>query len=83
MKMAKPTNAEFERVMRFANELDEKIKSSTDDALGRWVKDNYIWMGRVIFAYSVLADNCCDPESDVLNWKPEIAEAMKAAGLKV
>lgn len=28
---------------------------------------------RVVFGFHVLVDNCCDPTSDTLAWKPELA----------
>lgn len=31
---------------------------------------------RVVFGFHVLVDNCCDPASDTLAWKPELAAAL-------
>lgn len=35
-------------------------------------------LGRIIWGYQVLLDNCCDPNSTVLDWKPEIKAKMDA-----
>ena len=31
---------------------------------------------RVVHGYQVLVDNCCDPNAETLEWKPEIAEKL-------
>lgn len=31
---------------------------------------------RVVFGFHVLVDNCCDPTSGTLAWKPELAAAL-------
>jgi len=33
---------------------------------------------RVVMGCDILIDNCCDPSSDVLEWKPEIAKQLAA-----
>jgi hypothetical protein len=33
---------------------------------------------RVVWGFSCLCDNVCDPSSDVLEWKPEIRSALEA-----
>ncbi len=38
--------------------------------LGSW--------SRVVHGGEILIENCCDPNSEVLDWKPEIAAAIKA-----
>jgi len=37
---------------------------------------------RVVFGVDVLIDNCCDPDLDYLEFKPEIKSALEAAGAK-
>ena len=32
---------------------------------------------RVVFGCDILIKNACDPESDVLEWKPEFAEKLR------
>ena len=34
---------------------------------------------RVVWGFSVLCDNVCDPDSDVLEWNPEIKEILERA----
>ena len=36
-----------------------------------------VW-NRVVYGYSVLHDNCCDPEKDYLDWKPELRAVIDA-----
>ncbi len=37
---------------------------------------------RVVYGCQVLIDNCCDPDADTLEFRPDIAKAMEAAGVK-
>ncbi len=34
---------------------------------------------RVVWGFSILVDNCCDPDSDVLEWSPELRNLIEAA----
>ena len=36
---------------------------------------------RVVFGCQILIDNCCDPDADTLEFRPDIAKAMEAAGV--
>ncbi|OHD27136.1 MAG: hypothetical protein A2Y38_08495 [Spirochaetes bacterium GWB1_59_5] len=78
MKMAKADEKEWKKCMDFSNELENQVKDPNDEKLGRWVKENYVWLGRTLYGYRVLVDNCCDPAKDTLEWKPEIAAAIAA-----
>lgn len=78
MKMAKADHAEWQKCMDFAGDLEQNVRDLDDEQLGRWVKENYVWLGRVLYGYRVLVDNACDPNADTLEWKPEIAAAMEA-----
>jgi hypothetical protein len=80
MKMAKASKEEWERVMRFSNELEANIENlnMSDKQLGAWVRTNAPCMRRVVFGYQVLVDNCADPNQDVLDFKPEIKAAFAA-----
>ena len=78
MKMAKADYAEWEKCMRFANELDSNIQEMGNAQLGVWVRENYVWLGRTLYGYRVLVDNCCDPAQHTLEFKPEIAAAIEA-----
>lgn len=79
MTMAKASKEEWEAVMRFARELDEEIKhpEKTDTELREWI-EKAPSLFRVVFGYQVIVDNACDPDSDTLAFKPEIAAAMGA-----
>ena len=81
MKMAKASKEEWERVMKFTQELQEEIDypSKSNSDFGLWVRNNMPPMTRTVFGYQVLVDNCCDPDSHTLEWKPEIAKAMSKA----
>jgi hypothetical protein len=61
----------------------------TDDKEGEWFDEHnpkdlreFLWrvrslsagLVRVVFGFQVLVDNCCDPEKDVLDWKPELMQ---------
>lgn len=76
--MAKASSEEWERVMRFVNELEHELKywTMTNEELGKWVRSNAPPMTRTVFGYFVLVDNCCDPNATTLQWKPEWLEAM-------
>lgn len=77
LMMAKAPQDEWEKVMRFVNELEDEIKyrQMTDAELGAWVRKAPP-LSRTVFGYSVLIDNCCDPDADTLQWKPEIAKLL-------
>jgi len=32
---------------------------------------------RILMGFEVLVDNCCDPDKDYLDWKPEIKELLE------
>lgn len=78
MKMAKAGYDEWQKCMDFANDLEDQVKELDDAKLGRWVREHYVWLGRTLYGYRVLVDNCADPNSDTLEWKPEIAAAIAA-----
>ena len=83
MKMAKASKEEWERVMKWVNELEEEIKypNMSDKELGAWVR-NAPCLFSVVFGYQVLADNCADPALDYLEFKPEIKAALENAAKK-
>ena len=37
---------------------------------------------RVVCGCGILIDNCCDPDVATLEWRPDIAKAMEAAGVE-
>lgn len=41
------------------------------------VKELCPGMMRVTFGFQVLVDNCCDPDADTLEWKPELLKLME------
>lgn len=79
MKMAKASDEEWQKVMDFANGLDERLNDQyTPDAeLGRWVKENTPPLFRVVYGYRVLIDNCCDPKSDTLVFNQKFSELLQ------
>ena len=85
MKVGKADRKEWEEVMKFMQGLEQKCPDwEVDDKdLGVWVREQFEniegGMFRVVFGYQVLVDNACDPDSDVLEFKPEIAAAMAKA----
>ena len=81
MKMAKASKEEWEKVMRFSNELEEKSLdyAVSDKDLGAWVRKSTPPMRRVVFGYQVLVDNCADPDLDYLEFNPRIKAALEAA----
>lgn len=90
LQMAKASMEEWEKVMDFVQELDEKVAPShwsaartTDEELGKWVRAYLPSMMRTVYGYRVLVDNCCDPNVDHLAFKPEISAALDAAKVKV
>ncbi len=65
-----------------------KIAKMSDDAmevLRRKAKghsrDAHIF-AHIIACYEILIENACDEQSNVIEWKPEIRDAMEKAGLK-
>lgn len=80
MKQAKPSNAEFEQVITFLQDLDDAIHDDNPD-LAEWVRQRYptiqnCW-SRVLWAGKTAIDNSCDPTLDHLEWKPEIKSLMQ------
>lgn len=75
LRMAKTPADEWEHCMHFVNELDNELKyhEMTDEQLGAWVRKQNPMLRRTVFGYSVLVDNCCDPNVSHLAFKPEIA----------
>ena len=76
--MAKADVTEWEKAMKFANELDDRIQNSNNADLGAWVRKSNPYLVRVVYGFRVLVDNACDPKADTLEWKPEIAAAIAA-----
>jgi len=83
MKMAKAPRGEWERVMKFAQELEHEIKyrEKTNEQLGAWVRKAPP-LFRVIFGYQVLVDNCCDPNEDILEFKPELRAIAESKSIE-
>lgn len=99
MKMAKPSQEDFDAVWKFLQgleslierrehpETEERISDwNLQDEMASWIESrwpavSYSWQ-RLIIAGQVAIDNACDPTADTLEWKPEIAAAMRAAGME-
>ncbi len=70
--IAKPTEEQFEAVWDFLQRSERKMPDAVRNC----------WQ-RVLWAGKTAIDNACDPNASVLQFKPEIEAAMKAAGLEV
>lgn len=81
MKMAKASQEEWQAVMDFVNAIEEKTawhaEPATDAELAKLVR-NAPHMSKVVFGYSVLIDNCADPNADTLEFNQEIQAALDA-----
>lgn len=61
-----------------------------DAAILEWIRTRWAVRGpgvgsswrRVVWGGQMMVDAACDPNSGVVDWRPEIAEALKAAGLE-
>jgi len=95
LKMAKPTDADNDAMLAFM-QLVETLCMDGEDADGNYVDDaerfqslveaayrtvNARWT-RVLYAGMTAISNACDPNADVLEWKPEIAVALEARAAK-
>jgi hypothetical protein len=70
------------------DESGELPEISDEDALeyirsqfSRWTRGNTVltcWR-RVVWGYSILHDNVCDPDADHLDWNPELKAIFKNA----
>lgn len=59
---------------------DEAAMDAIKTEFSRWTRRPTVaasWR-RVVWGFSILCDNVCDPSSDVLEWKPEIKSALEA-----
>lgn len=96
VKMAKPSEKDFDTVLRFLQGLDEiheyAVITNDDgddqdmddpEKIVEWVESKWPQVvraySRVLWAGKTAIDNACDPTLDVLEFKPEILEAMKIA----
>lgn len=79
MKMAKATEQDIEALKAFLEELEECEQwdaVAQVAIINRHINGIQGWR-RVVEGYQVLLDHCCDPNQDVLEWKPEIKELME------
>lgn len=72
MQMAKPTDEQFDAVFDFLQRMESRMPDRVRSC----------WQ-RVLWAGKTAIDNACDPNSDVLKFKPEIEAALKSAGVEV
>ncbi len=77
MTIAKASTEEQEEVFRFVQALEDEIKyrGMSDERLAAFVRKAPC-MFRVAFGYQVLVDNVCDPASDCLAFRSDIATAI-------
>ncbi len=63
--MAKASAQETERLFRWLQKQEENGVN-----VPAWE--------RTVFGYTVLVDNCCDPDLNYLEWRPEYKKAIDA-----
>ncbi len=95
MKQAMYAKGDFDLVFDFLNGIatmvetglmpDNEEDEADDSSFSDWVETKFAeiedkWQ-RVLWAGKVALDNACDPTAKTVEWKPEIAAALKAAGL--
>lgn len=98
MKMAKPSDADFDAVLAFLQAVESVFEDGVDAETGAELDEGiemmrsierrwdggaaYAWQ-RVLWAGKTAIDNCCDPNATTLEHKPEIAAAIAACELIV
>jgi hypothetical protein len=87
LRMARATCDDLKGLREFFQELSETMERGAPDASLGYVVVKY-WRGlvetaweRVLMGYEVMLANACDPTASTLEWKPDIARALAAAGL--
>lgn len=79
--MAKASPEDFQRLLDFLTQLEEKVDDWTDDCeLGEWVNRKFPnvstgWR-RVVWGYNTLESNAADPDLSYLDWTPYIKTAL-------
>lgn len=80
MKMARAKDSDITELLEFLRDLETQMSECDNTTLGRWVGDHFpdVKHGyeRILFGYTVMFENACDPTKDTLEWKPEISRAM-------
>ena len=77
----KATSKEIETAKEFILELNAAIEEGipNPEEFLDWLKYNY-QAGKdtlkIINGYTILVDTCCDPSEELLEWKPEIKQAL-------
>ena len=92
MKMAKASQEEIEATIDLVNDIENierECRSHADSEemearIGRRVAihQRHYSLGRVVFGYQILVDNCCDPNESALEWRPDIKAALEKAGIE-
>lgn len=89
MMMAKASQKDINCLIEFFQFLGHRHAGDTDaDAFMQYLDQHWsngvaaAW-SRVVFGFQTLLDNCCDPDSDVLDWKPEIKRLIDGEAVKL
>lgn len=83
MRMAMPSEADQEAVLRFLQDLEEVLDYGGEGDIAEiverhWPAVSVSWQ-RVYWAGLTAIENACDPNLSYLEFKPEILAAMKQA----
>lgn len=82
MQMAKASNEEIQKVIDWANQIEEaqghrfSLNGPTDEQCATLIRTAPP-LFRIVFGYQVLVENCCDPNKDYLDFKPKIQDAIE------
>ena len=86
MKMARASDRDIKALLDFFHEVEEAVDNGDDpEDIGQLVADHWPAVGpawcRIVYGYQVLRDNATDPGASALEWRPDIAAALQAAGI--
>ena len=83
MKMAKASEEEIFALNTFMQKIEEAMQDNMVDPVDfcAMVEEEFNTVAggwrRVVWGCLTLIQNCCDPDADTLEWKPEIAAVME------
>ena len=77
MKMAKASTEELRTMREFMEIFEDSLKHDKPlDLHGSLFVDVAACWRRVVFGYEMLVNNCCDPDSDVLEWRADVLKLI-------
>ncbi|MBD2076362.1 hypothetical protein H6F86_21245 [Phormidium sp. FACHB-592] len=77
MKVAKATEANIQALIDFLNEIEEMVEGDDFTNAEKLLRSRPIHWAKIIFGYQTLVENCCDPNLNYLEWKPEIKALLE------